>query len=741
MKPTARILLLAAWLLGSIVVPAGATQPSSPAPFDNPSTTVFINEIHYDNGGTDAGEAIEIAGPAGTDLTGWSLVLYNRDGGSSYATLPLSGSLADQSNGYGVQSVAAAGLETGIALANGSEVVQFLSYEGTFTAVDGPASGLTSTDIGTAEAGSEPLGQSLQLTGAGLTYGDFTWSAPISSTFGAVNSGQSFGTPPPTATPTEIPTEAPTEAPTETPTETPTPTTELLSEVPPVLNEFSASTVGTDVEYIEIFGQAGTDYSAYTILEIEGDTTGSGIVDEVIAVGSTDAAGLWLGSLPAGALENGTLSLVLVRDFTGALNADLDTNNDGVFDVTPWSLLADTVAVSDAGAGDLTYGSPTLGPNYDGLSTFAPGGASRIPDGFDTDAASDWVRNDFDLAGIPGFTGSPTAGEALNTPGAPNAVFVPPPVVMACGGPLTALEGFAASLDVSATDADGTVIDILINGITPLDPGTISLSGLVPAGGVGGTATATVNVAAATPPGSYSVQITATNNDGTPQTGTCSLAVIVVDILPIGAVQGSVADADNGLVHRSAYAGSGNSAGSTVVAVQAVIFEKTLARTSSGGLNRGLFLQNTAATADADPNTSDGLFVFMGSSTTINIAGGGTYTPQVGDEIILSGRVSEFFNLSQLSAGLSVIQVVRSGVDLDAELPAFDVNPPDNLADANRYWERHEGMRAQVPAGSIVIDSRDVFASTADGEFWVARGDSEIAQRADPYERRAFRDP
>ncbi|HET7009740.1 MAG TPA: hypothetical protein VFI11_03100, partial [Anaerolineales bacterium] len=41
----------------------------------------------------------------------------------------------------------------------------------------------------------------------------------------------------------------------------------------------------------------------------------------------------------------------------------------------------------------------------------------------------------------------------------------------------------------------------------------------------------------------------------------------------------------------------------------------------------------------------------------------------------------------------------------------------------------------------IVIDSRDVFASTADGEFWVARGDSEIAQRADPYERRAFRDP
>ncbi len=31
-------------------------------------TTVFINEIHYDNSGTDTNEGVEIAGPAGTDL-------------------------------------------------------------------------------------------------------------------------------------------------------------------------------------------------------------------------------------------------------------------------------------------------------------------------------------------------------------------------------------------------------------------------------------------------------------------------------------------------------------------------------------------------------------------------------------------------------------------------------------------------------------------------------------------------
>ena len=31
--------------------------------------TVYFSEIHYDNVGTDVGEAVEISGPAGTDLS------------------------------------------------------------------------------------------------------------------------------------------------------------------------------------------------------------------------------------------------------------------------------------------------------------------------------------------------------------------------------------------------------------------------------------------------------------------------------------------------------------------------------------------------------------------------------------------------------------------------------------------------------------------------------------------------
>src|SRR5688500_1703162 len=63
--------------------------------------SVFINEIHYDNTGTDAGEAIEVAGPAGTNLTGWSIVLYNGAGGASYDTKALSGIIPNQAAGFG----------------------------------------------------------------------------------------------------------------------------------------------------------------------------------------------------------------------------------------------------------------------------------------------------------------------------------------------------------------------------------------------------------------------------------------------------------------------------------------------------------------------------------------------------------------------------------------------------------------------------------------------------------------
>ncbi len=219
----------------------------------------------------------------------------------------------------------------------------------------------------------------------------------------------------------------------------------------PVINEFSASTAGEDVEYVELLAQPGADLGAYRVLEIEGDSGSAfGMVDEVISFGTPDAEGRALASLPVNALENGTVSLLLVRGFAGAVGNDLDTNNDGALELPAGVTLVDAIAVNDGGTGDLSYGGVTLGVAYDGLS-FAPGGASRIPDGTDTDAAGDWVRNDFDKAGIPGNAGTLITGEALNTPGAENALTATqePPVEVDCAAPVVTIGSVQGTTDVS----------------------------------------------------------------------------------------------------------------------------------------------------------------------------------------------------------------------------------------------------------------------------------------------------
>src|SRR5688572_4757676 len=60
---------------------------------------VRISEIHYDNAGTDAGERIEVSGPAGFDYTGYTLVLYNGNGGAVYDTDALTGRAVTSCNG------------------------------------------------------------------------------------------------------------------------------------------------------------------------------------------------------------------------------------------------------------------------------------------------------------------------------------------------------------------------------------------------------------------------------------------------------------------------------------------------------------------------------------------------------------------------------------------------------------------------------------------------------------------
>jgi hypothetical protein len=161
-------------------------------------THVFLNEIHYDNAGSDVNEGFEVAGPAGTDLSGWKVFFYNGNGGLAYDSVNLSGTLPGQLNGFGTAWWDAPGSiqngPDGLALVDAAGgVVQFLTYEGSFTAGDGPASGMAGMDVGVEEGGATAAGQSLQLSGAGSIYEDFYWMADEPATPGSVNAGQAFG--------------------------------------------------------------------------------------------------------------------------------------------------------------------------------------------------------------------------------------------------------------------------------------------------------------------------------------------------------------------------------------------------------------------------------------------------------------------------------------------------------------------------------------------------------------------
>ncbi|TNE56828.1 MAG: HYR domain-containing protein, partial [Bacteroidetes bacterium] len=167
--------------------------------WDANAQVVWINEIHYDNTGTDEGEFIEVAGSAGVDLGSYSLVLYNGSTGQTYGATNLFGTIPDESNGFGTAlfTYPSNGLQNGapdgVALVlNGSMVLQFLSYEGAMMAADGPAAGMMSTDIGVAEGSDTPVGYSVALSGAGNQYSDFVWNAPAPATPGALNTGQTM---------------------------------------------------------------------------------------------------------------------------------------------------------------------------------------------------------------------------------------------------------------------------------------------------------------------------------------------------------------------------------------------------------------------------------------------------------------------------------------------------------------------------------------------------------------------
>ena len=156
------------------------------------TSTARINEFHYDNTGIDVNEFVEIRiignlGSQPADLSQYSVSLYNGTDQSFYFTETLDNLIqtCDASNCYYVlDSITIQnGAPDGIALSGPSGLLEFLSYEGIFTAGNGIASGVLSVNVGVFESSSTNVNGAIEKSQAGA------WSVTANSnTKGSENS-------------------------------------------------------------------------------------------------------------------------------------------------------------------------------------------------------------------------------------------------------------------------------------------------------------------------------------------------------------------------------------------------------------------------------------------------------------------------------------------------------------------------------------------------------------------------
>jgi Secretion system C-terminal sorting domain len=149
---------------------------------------------------------------------------------------------------------------------------------------------------------------------------------------------------------------------------------------------------GTDdgQEYVEISHTASTALTNVWLLEIDGDGVNGNINSAInLSSYSTGTNGLLLirdnalvlSPAPSAEtnvvvfnfspdLQNGSGTFALVTNFTGVVGDDLDADNDGVLNSTPWTTALSAVSVSDGGATDDQYADDLGGVNLPDIATF-----------------------------------------------------------------------------------------------------------------------------------------------------------------------------------------------------------------------------------------------------------------------------------------------------------------------------------------------------------------------------------
>ncbi|QRF68879.1 ExeM/NucH family extracellular endonuclease [Ponticoccus alexandrii] len=642
-----------------------------------------INELHYDNEGTDEGEFVEVRVGEGQNAAGLSVVLYNGSNGTAYDTLSLPAAPASTWDGfdYYLIELPANGLQNGapdgLALVSDGAVLEFLSYEGTLTAADGPAAGLTSTDIGVAESGATPVGASLERAEDGDT-----WSVAETDTRGLNN--------------------------------------DSVPPFPGRINELHYDNAGTDVgEFVEVRVAAGTDTSGTTVELYNGS---NGTLYNTLSLPATPAStsggfDYYLIELPANGLQNGAPDgIALVND--GTLVEFL--SYEGSFTATAGA--AAGVTSTDIGVAE-TGGTP-IGHSLqrdEGGDTWAepaeetrgtandvpPSGGIPAPYAFDFetdfsmadwqavsvdgDAANTWYTASFSddqFAAVNGFGDDVPADDWLISPlidisGLDNPVarfantknfddtgIADPEVTFLYS------TDYSGTGDPSAATWTELPFDASTGGYAETASGEIDLSG-VPAGDVHFA---------------FRYQSSGTGGGGT--------SLWQIDDFEVGEADDTPPPpTETTLISTVQGSGSASFLQGQVVTVEAIV----VGDFQSGGNGvdgdlGGFYLQEEDADADGDAMTSEGIFVFEGNTSLMNVA--------AGDKVRVTGTVDEFFGETQLTA-ISNIEIVDSGNTLPtAATITFPVANVTTNSDGALIadMEAYEGMLVTVPQTMTVAD-------------------------------------
>ena len=235
---------------------------------------------------------------------------------------------------------------------------------------------------------------------------------------------------------------------------------------PVAISEVRTDQPSTDNdEYIEFVGTPEVSLDGYTLVII-GDgaaAAGSGVVEGVVSLnGRTIPADGFLvlaestytlgnadvilaGTNPLNFENTDNVTFLLVQGFTGAVDNDLDTNNDGTLDSTPWTAIADSVAL-------------ILSPDTPPVNTEFAYSPNRVgPDGTSVPGHVFRCDETFEVGTFEVIDGN-------DTPGAANDCEVVPP--SPCGEP-------GAIVPINVIQGNGAA--------TPCAGSTVSATGIVTA--------------------------------------------------------------------------------------------------------------------------------------------------------------------------------------------------------------------------------------------------------------------